>query len=131
MGMSIHWDNEDKSVVRYGFVKSWTWNDLYTVLDQSERLVSSRSVDIVIDLRAANPLPANYMQDLNAMQHAKVFSRRIDALPATVIFLGTNAFLRAMYNTFHGAFGTQSENVHFLADAKQVDSILARRRALV
>lgn len=59
MSISILWDNEEKSIVRFVYTGRWTWEDFYVQIDAANAMmdtVDSPCVSI-IDMRASNYLP--------------------------------------------------------------------------
>lgn len=59
MPVSVIWDDDEQSIIRYLFVGQWEWRDFRPIID--EAVAMSRSVDhrvdTIADLRESAPLP--------------------------------------------------------------------------
>ena len=59
MGIAIHWDNSEKTVVRFVYNGKWTWEEFYNTIAQANAMMDtvSRPVVSIIDMRSSNYLP--------------------------------------------------------------------------
>ncbi len=59
MPITVVWDDDDHSIVRYVYDGAWTWLDLRAAADQAVAMSRSvpHRVDILADLRRSGPLP--------------------------------------------------------------------------
>jgi hypothetical protein len=59
MGISVEWDNSEKTIVRFDYSGKWTWDEFYTYVKQANELMDTvdyRCVSIV-DMSKSRYLP--------------------------------------------------------------------------
>lgn len=56
MNIRAAWDNEDNTILRYEFLKGWSWNDLYQAFEIGNSLLDSveHRVDVIMDFTNAS-----------------------------------------------------------------------------
>lgn len=59
MGISIGWDNEEKTIMRFEYVGEWTWESFYENIEAANHLMDTVNHPVVsiIDMSASNHLP--------------------------------------------------------------------------
>ncbi len=75
MTVSVEWADSTKRALRFRYLNTWTWDDYYDALTQSEHMIEEvpHAVSVIDDFGASNGFPesstnhlAQYAQALNA-----------------------------------------------------------------
>ena len=95
MPIRVYWEDTDQTIVRYDFEGKWMWDELYTAYYEAIAMETSVSyrVDIILDMRNSGAIPTN------ALLHMKNFSEKQPPNVGLSIFVTSNAFVTALYNT--------------------------------
>lgn len=66
MKVSIDWDNDEQTIVRYTFEQGWDWQDLYAAMDNAGDMIETvpHSVDVLMDLSQSNLIPKNAISQI-------------------------------------------------------------------
>ena len=93
MTVSIQWDNDEHTIIRYKFEQGWGWTDLHTALDEAGKLVGTveHEVDVIMDISTANLVPQGALSQINRAYR----NPKPPNLGITVI-IAHNTFLNAM-----------------------------------
>lgn len=97
MGIQVDWfDAEQKNIVRYEFIGSWTWDELYNAVNQVNTLMASvdHTVYVIVDFRQGRGVPGG------ALTHMRSSTMRAADNWGGGVFLGINTFLQALVGTF-------------------------------
>src|SRR4051794_20665631 len=73
MGISVAWDNDDKTAIRYDFVGQWDWKDFQTVTTEGFALTKSveQRVDNISNFYPGAKMPSDAMFHFSrAMKYA-------------------------------------------------------------
>ncbi len=95
----VTWYNQEKTIIRYTFPKSWTWEDLYIAIDNAAAMLDTvkHRVCILLDLTASERVPS-----LNVMGLQRVANAPTAKHPNMGIFVmvGMRPFVRAVADVF-------------------------------
>ncbi len=104
MAITVAWDSEQHTIVRFTFIGRWDWNDFYNASAQSHELIEqvSHNVDLLIDLRNSQMLPENMLSHLNRLPQI--------AHPNTgaVVIVGANKVMQALSDLYVRVYGKGS-----------------------
>jgi hypothetical protein len=94
MAIQVYWEDDSKTIVRYDFEGTWTWDDLYKVFYQALAMETSVShrVDVILDMRQSGRIPHN------ALTHIKNISDKEPPNIGLSVFVTSNRFLISLYN---------------------------------
>jgi hypothetical protein len=114
MSISIGWDNAEQTIIYVKLENDWTWDEVYTNIEQMGKYIESvtHSVDIIYDTQLAGPIPGH-----NALQHLKQISGLSHPRVRAVVVVGLSPFSRALLSTFNQIYGTLFPNVLFKYNA--------------
>ena len=73
MGITVQWDNFEKTVIRYDFESSWTWDDFHAAAAKSGAMTKEvkHQVHLIANMFHSAPLPEGAMlQFSNALRNA-------------------------------------------------------------
>ncbi len=91
MPISVRWENNEKTIVRWEFDGRWTWNDYYDALEQSDRLLDSiqRSADLLVNMQQTNFIANGYPAQFRRVS-------RFHPKAGIAVLVITNAFIETM-----------------------------------
>lgn len=93
MAITVHWDNEDHTILRYAYQAEWTWADLEDARVNASAMLAevSHPVDTIIDVRHSSFLPRDmvmHRQDNQPTLQESSSSR-------LMVIVGANALVQA------------------------------------
>lgn len=100
MGITVQWDDDSHTILRYTYALRWTWAEYEGVVAKARELVNAeaqpdRVVDVIADFSQSSILPdhalANFRRSLQS-QNAIAFG--------ITVLVTRNQFLRAMVEVF-------------------------------
>lgn len=106
MPITVDWDNEEKTIIRWQFLAKWTWDDYYAALQVSRQISRQESymLDIIVDMRDSKSLPSHlFTHAQNALQ-----ANEINV--GTIVVIGVTPLLRSAFNTFKRLYDAMSHN---------------------
>ena len=135
MRANASWDNRDRTVVRYDLLHGWTWHDLALAVVRAERLErdEARRIDVVLDMREAEPVANPTLFSLRLMSSGRAFARLAACYPRVIVIAGATPVIRAMFNHYYATCTVDAPNVHFVDDLAQARELIAaeQRREIV
>jgi hypothetical protein len=95
MNIELVWDNDEKTILRYIYGRSWTWADFNTAAKEAYEMLDAveHKVSIIMDFQNANIIPQG------AITHVqRAFSTPRHANISTTVIVGSsaNTFLQAI-----------------------------------
>lgn len=95
MNIDANWDNETKTIIRYQYRNGWNWDDYFAAIKAAADLLDTvdHKVDIIMDFHSANLLPQGAVTQVQ-----RAFSHPRHPNIGLTIFVGANAFIRAIEN---------------------------------
>jgi hypothetical protein len=119
MGITVTWDNEDRTSLRLDFAGLWTWEEYDEAVDCAYFMIaqSVQKVDIITNLSRDTTLPGD-----DSLRH---FQRALRQMPSNVgltVTSGGNSFSRKVFSSFQRtlAAGSLGEARAILANRPQL-----------
>ena len=108
MGVEVVWENEEKTVLRFIYLKGWTWDDVYTGGKQAREMMDSVSHPVVsiIDYQAGGILPSGvpvHFRNMQKILDAKNNSGINVVLAGSTAKAFANSFIKLFRQTFPDA----------------------------
>lgn len=121
MPVTVSWDNEEKTVLRYDFDLIWTWDEFFTTIGDAFAMTRSvgHTVDIISNFKPGASLPSNSLfQFRRAMSHAPRNRGR-------TVIVGSSTIVRSMVMLFSRFNRHPGERVHLADSLEHARTILA------
>lgn len=100
MPIRMNWATLEPPVLHYTIVEPWTWDEFYTAVEESRRMVEScqfTSVDMVIDWSSARKIPSNTLSQMsNLFRRGQGRSKHIWG---RFVVVGSPSFARLIFET--------------------------------
>lgn len=129
MTITVQWDDEAKTIVRWVFDGKWTWDEYNRAMTESNERVRDvdHFVDAIMDLSHSNMLPSNVLSNTHAARD-EIQPKNI----RWIYIVSHQALLKALINIFtrlYERFGKGGLSMVESLDAAYAD-IQKRRAAL-
>lgn len=107
MGISICWDNPQKTAIRYDFDPSWTWDDFWAALKADDELIENvdHIVHLIFDSRLARFVPPNPGSKFRAI------ADQVHERVGLIIIVGTNAWFLTVSQMFLKLYGPKIKGI--------------------
>lgn len=92
MGITVEWDNPQKTIIRFVYKGRWTWDDMAGAMEQANRLMDTVTyrVDHIVDVRESTLLPPSVVS-----QAKRVLNEPHANLGLTLV-VGASHYLKLM-----------------------------------
>ncbi len=124
MPITVQWDNDQKTTIRYEFAGRWTWEQLFAANDERDAMMKTVDyrVDLIADLRNTMVVPPGAASQFKRIAQAR-------AGTGVTVVVGANRFMQIMLDVFK-LVQRQSESALATAGSlEEARALLARRRA--
>ncbi len=114
MNVTMEWENEARTVLRYTFSGDWDWNDFYAILVDHDQETALDRLCVVIDLRKTTRIPTDAILHLQpAATRAKEVGGKIVVIATSSIAVTTFRLFVTIYRSVGGKFylATSDEEV--------------------
>lgn len=112
MSISVTWDNEAKTIVRFEYEGKWTWEDFYEKIDAANKMmdtVESPCVSI-IDMQKSHFLPSGA-----ALHIRNVIRKSMSHNNSGIsVFLDADVIVKAMIEVLRKSYPDILENTEWL-----------------
>lgn len=121
MSITVKWDNEDHTIIRWIFDGVWTKQDYYDVYTDLLDILdtTSHKVHIILDMRAGHDLPKGFISTLRTEQ----FKQSHPNL-GTMVSIGQNPFVRMFVNTFTKIYPPKIQRFYMADSDEQAYAII-------
>lgn len=111
MPFDFRWDNDDKTIMRYVASGAWNWNEFHKNMRRSTLWFDqvSHPVDVIVDLRGGNKLPAGaigHLRSLGTKIHANSTGR--------AVILGVDAETQRKLGAVDGVYDDGEHQLRFV-----------------
>lgn len=96
MGVQVVWDNTDKTVVRFIYEGSWTWQEYHQTIQTANAMMDTVAHPVVsiVDMRATKYIPPNAMRHIRQV----INESRNHNNSNIAVYLGADDFTQALVN---------------------------------
>lgn len=100
MSVTVQWDNEEQTIIRYDFAGRWTWDEFYQAYDQGKKMVAGKAGYQVI-LYPRDDASQRYMPP-NFMTHAVAINRQADPNAGLTVIVSQSTYIHALLSVLTG-----------------------------
>ena len=103
MGVWVTWDNQEKTILRYVYEGTWTWDEWYTAVENARRMMEGvdHKVYLIVDA-ACQELPPRALSRFRHATSGEAMHVKM------VVLVGNNAFIQTLFgivrNIVRGCF---------------------------
>lgn len=130
MGLELYWDDDAQTVFLCEVEGAWTWDELYTLLDNVITVCARRDLQLaaIIHFRGRMQPPGGAMFNTSALEHAHRLGRLGADGTGMIVVVGIPAFLKGIFNTFVKLYPKALGSVRFAGTLDEARAMLARER---
>jgi hypothetical protein len=124
MKVSVSWDNDDKTAIRYDFEQGWTWSDFSAATVDGFALTRSvqHTVDSISYFKPGVELPPNAL-----FQFRKAMANAPKNRGVTVI-VGGSLFIKTLVGAFSRIYPQLGQRLLLADSLEQARTLLSARR---
>lgn len=96
MPVTVAWDSEERTLMRYTIVEPWQWDEFYTTLAEGRAMRLQENVaviDIVFDVTQARKIPFDALTQINIMGRRDSI---VGSHVRRIVIVGANTFLQSI-----------------------------------
>lgn len=127
MGISVDWDNSEKTIVRFVYEGQWTWEAFYGTVARANEMMDEvdRPVVSIIDMRKSNFLPPGAGVHIrNVIRQSQSHNNS-----GISVFLRADLIVKAMINVLQKVYPDIVENTEWIyAKTLEEAQILAQEQ---
>jgi hypothetical protein len=126
MGINAIWDNTEKTIIRYDYEGTWTWDDLHKALEESHTMMRtvSHPVDVIIDVSSSRLIPSG------ALGRSKNITDNKPDNHGKTMVVGANSFIQGLSDLFRKIYRKEL-TVTYVATLEEARRQLATQRESV
>jgi hypothetical protein len=125
MPITVQWENDEKTIVRWTLEGVWGWDDFRAAQAELHSMIRDLPylVDVVADMRSAPSLPKDTFRNFKSAELRAVPNRD------RIVLVGANLLVKGMATTFNQVF--RNHPTHFLLaeNVEEALTLLARPRS--
>ncbi len=121
MAVTFSWENSEKTILRFAYHGTWTWDELTQARQQAQYEVGERSiVGVIMDMREAASLP----QQAFGVQAQSPYGLQLQDVPKVIV--GADPKLQALNAPVHqlNRRNLMQEQLHFAESLTEARYIL-------
>lgn len=126
MNVTVSWDNDARTVIRYDFEKQWTWDEFYAAATSAFAMTRSVShlVDTISNFTPGAALPPNALFQFRRAMYTAPANRGVN------VIVGASALIKTLVLLFSQLNRDLSERLILVDSLEQAREVLAERRKL-
>ncbi len=127
MPISVIWDDDAQSIIRYIFVGQWQWSEFRPIIDQAVTMAKSvdHRVDTIADLRESGPLPRQ--NPFPTLKHMAVTTPP-NSEQGTFQIIGGGSFVQSLGNAVKRVY-KDGAPTYFVETLEEAYTFIAESRA--
>jgi hypothetical protein len=124
MNITVSWDNDDKTIIRYDFQGQWTWDEFHKTSKEAFAMTRSveHRVDSISNFHKGAALPPNAL-----FQFRQAMTNAPKNRGMTVI-VGGNTFIKTMVRVFSNLNKQLGERLKIADTLDEARAMLTARR---
>ncbi len=128
MGVTVQWDNPEKTIIRFNYDAHWVWDDVHHAVDIAFVMIEEieHEVASILDMTDSLGMPPN------ALAHARTLTRHQHPRIAMQVTVGGNRFVKLMTDAFVRMYGTLGGRVstYFVNTVEEARYLIAHELKL-
>jgi hypothetical protein len=120
MSVTIKWDNEERTALRYTFTGCWQWQEFQETFGQAQQMLRSvrHAVDVIADFHESSCAPTEVLARLAYVGNCPPKNLRRS------VIVGTKAFAMTSFAVFSAFYTQQARACQFAYTLDRARSLL-------
>jgi hypothetical protein len=120
MSVTVSWDNQQHTALRFDYEGEWTWEEWYAAMDEAETVINLHGdiVHFIHNVGNSMYLPKN------AMTNFKQNAIHFHAMVGMTFIVSDNHFIKVMFNTFKRFAREWAARYHFVATVDEARQMI-------
>jgi hypothetical protein len=126
MGIELFWDDDAKTTMLCEVRGSWTWDDMWKVLNDIKRVTDKANYEIgaILDVSEGLTFPGGNIFNQTALNHAKRMLQMGGDGTGPVVVVGASPMIKMVYDGFGMIDKKALNNVRFARTVDEARSML-------
>ncbi|MBZ0290862.1 MAG: hypothetical protein K8I30_24765 [Anaerolineae bacterium] len=122
MNITVNWDNDSHTIVRYTFCAAWAWEDFFVALEQAKALIDTAPGSVGVIMHADE---TRYMRlPASSLTHMRSILRNAHPKTRIIVIVLDNPYLSMMLNTLTRIAGTNGEKLKLVGTLEEARLII-------
>lgn len=123
MGIRVEWDDEQHTIIRYIFDRTWEWEDFFQAKATAYAMIEAaqRKISVIMDP------PRDTVMPRNMLTHFGSAMRKKHPNTAVVVVVIRTQFLRSMANLLMRVSNTAKDSLCLVATLEEAREIARER----
>jgi len=128
MPITVEWDDDAKTIIRWNYSGPWTISEFHRLRYQEQRLRAEvdHRIDCLIDVRAIHMLPKSVSSLFKTLAFETTEYHPETSL---TVIVGANTVMRVWYEVFKHLYPEQARRYRFVAQLEDAYTTIAEARA--
>jgi anti-anti-sigma regulatory factor len=119
MNVTIHWEDDAKTVVRYTYSGNWNWDDFYRILEwRDEDLLHAEKFSVIVDFRDVTRFPSD------AVLHLKRAATMVNEKHEQIILITNSSSLATLFNMFIKLYSRVGQRLRLVTRVEEAYAML-------
>ncbi|MCA0458964.1 MAG: hypothetical protein LCI00_33755 [Chloroflexi bacterium] len=128
MGISVVWDNPERTIIRFIYNGQWSLDNFYQALNESHQMMDSVDfrVGIIIDMENSKLVPNG------VLSHGKNVSMRKHQNQGKSVIVGAGGLVRTLFDVYRKVYRTSFDDTayHFVSNLDEARTLLLQQQAV-
>jgi hypothetical protein len=126
MSITVSWDDDAQTILRWNFVGIWTWDEFEHELAATARRMEAvpYPVSAICDMTCSGPLPVTGSAISHMWQARQLAQEQL----TTAIFVGSSAHVRAIIGLFCTIYRQRRDRYLFASSIEEARALLVARQ---
>ena len=131
MGIELFWDNDDETVILCAFDNEWTWDEMFSTLDDIKKVTRNRDMLIgaIIDVRHGASVPGGSIFNPDTRAKAMQMLRMGGEEKGPLAIVGANGFIKSIYHAIGTLDRQAQKDIYFADTLDEARALLTNRLA--
>jgi len=117
MPVTVNWDNEEKTIIRYDIIEPWTWDEMWVALEKDDELIDSidHIVHLLFNGEAIKVFPGN------PIGHLRMFASKTRQPLGLIVIVGPNVWIHTIVSLFSKLLPRRAKGMEGILSARTVE----------
>ncbi|HVU11257.1 MAG TPA: hypothetical protein VHD90_08265 [Phototrophicaceae bacterium] len=125
MSVSVHWDNDEQSVLHYVVAGHWTWDEFYDALAEARQMIDASSqqrIHAIIDISEGSLFPKNALLHLRRLSVDTPTKMQF----GTTVIVSKNLFVKSLMDVMSHLNPDATNNFQLMATLEEARKLIAQ-----